>query len=103
MNDSTNQGPSTATPNAKEETPQGPTVDIGAEVWVLHYTHKHGDDISVFTNADAAQGAAYAIVCEYRTEFEVPAALSNQDASEDWYELTNGREDLEITRATTQG
>ncbi len=88
-------------PNAPET--ETPTPTPGAQVWVLHYTHKHGDDISVHASAEAAQGAANALVSEYRAEFEVPADLSNQDASEDWYELTNGRENLEITSATIQG
>jgi hypothetical protein len=43
---------------------------LGIKVFVIHYTHKHGDDISVFGGEKTAQEAALALMIERVSEWD---------------------------------
>jgi hypothetical protein len=77
-------------------------------VYVLRYSHKHGDDIDVYATADAASAAAADLARQFWGEAagsmnapdDFPAApdgLSDQDATRLYFDVLDGVEWYEIT------
>lgn len=58
------------------------------KVCLLEYRHKHGSDFSVFSSLERARLSAAKLAEHYRDEFEVPNEISNEEAVDQWEELT---------------
>jgi hypothetical protein len=66
------------------------------KITVLLYSHRHGIDIELFKTMEEAHAYALSIVKEYRQDLGVPESLSDQEALDDWPELTGCGEFIEI-------
>lgn len=74
-------------------------------VWVLHYSHKHGDDLSAFATEAAAHAAVFGIVSDYWKD-EMGAEPMPEDQAEAvaaYFEQTEGRESYEVRRVDVVG
>jgi len=71
-------------------------------IYLLIYTHKHGADYSVHRSQKGAQHAAEEIAAEYREDYAPGSMKSNADLVSEWWELTDGDEDLGIERLAIQ-
>ncbi|MFI6884002.1 hypothetical protein [Streptosporangium canum] len=80
------------------------------EVWILHHTHKHGDEVSVH----ASRSRAEVTLAEYvRTSWDnivgrpdmpgIPDQLSNTDAIKLYFRHRGGSETYSIFSATVDG
>lgn len=58
-------------------------------ITILRYSHRHGHDIIPCLSEDLAYKVALKLVKEYRDEFEIDSSTSDEDAYENWYELTS--------------
>tara|TARA_Y100000310_G_C20326445_1_gene643214 strand:+ start:278 stop:706 length:429 start_codon:yes stop_codon:yes gene_type:complete len=57
-------------------------------VFVLLHEHKHGTDASVYSSEKLAEEGKLRIVMDFRDEREVPESLSDEEALDNWSELT---------------
>ncbi len=64
------------------------------EIYLVTYEHRHGTDHTVVTTQDLAQTAMLEWVREWRAEFEIPEDVTDKQALENWYELTDCTEHL---------
>lgn len=68
-------------------------------VYVVEYEHKHGTDIHVCADYDAAARKVRTIVRDNRDEWRVPDCVSDEEALGNWFKLTGGNEAIRITDA----
>jgi len=62
----------------------------GTEVWLCHYSHKHGTDIGVYQSADDAWSAALGIAYQYWNE-EVGDSIEIPEDPEEVLSVYNDR------------
>ena len=65
-------------------------------MYAIVYTHKFGMDVNVADDEASAFEFAEGIVGEWRDDFNVDPELSNGDALQDWIEITNGTECIDV-------
>jgi hypothetical protein len=75
---------------------------MSGTVWVLHVSHKHGDNLSVFTSQERARRAIEAWAAdnwEQETGEPLPD-LTGEDLVEAYFEKVSDRESYRIEEAT---
>ena len=70
------------------------------DVHVVTYTHKHGDDVSLYATAELAHDAMMSIVAEWRDEFDSEDTRTDQELLDDWSTFTGEREFLSCEPVT---
>lgn len=74
-----------------------------ANIFILIYTHHHGQDVTSYERREDCEDAAKKIARDYRTDFGVPVDVTDEEAWRDWFTLTGGDENLEIVKSEIQG
>ena len=68
-------------------------------MYAVVYQHQYGVDVVVADDEQSAYEHAESIVRGWRRDFNVPEGMSDGDALQDWCELTQGRESIEVVSA----
>jgi hypothetical protein len=68
-------------------------------MYAVVYQHQHGVDVAVADDEQSAYEHAESIVREWRSDFDVPEEMSDGDALQDWHEITQGIESIEVVTA----
>lgn len=76
-----------------------PSLVEKEEVYVVSYSHKHGEDVSVYDSEKAATFGALEIVREWRDDFGIDDDITDEQALEQWCEYTSGCEDITINQS----
>jgi hypothetical protein len=68
-------------------------------VWTLFYSHRHGNDITVYDTENAAKKSALEIVESYKDDYDPDPSeyKTPEDMLNNWWEITSGEEGLEIS------
>ena len=64
------------------------------EVYLVTYEHRHGTDHTVVATQSLAEAAMLEWVREWRADFQIPEDITDEQALQDWYDLTGGTECL---------
>ena len=65
-------------------------------MYAIIYTHKYGTDVTIADTEEQAFAFAHEIVEEWRDDFQIPPEVSNEDALQQWVELTYGTECIDV-------
>lgn len=68
-------------------------------MYAIIYTHKYGINVTIADTEEDAFKFAEEIVAEWRDDFKVDPEFSNGDALQQWVELTDGRESIDVQYA----
>ena len=58
------------------------------EVYLVTYEHKHGTDHTVVATQALAEAAMLEWVREWRAVFQIPEDITDEQALQDWFDLT---------------